>query len=485
MVGTTHVFGRVIGQVIGQAVGLAMGRAVSLAVALAVGLTAAPPSGAAEWWSRGDASLSVSGSLRQLAIYTQQTDFDEFTDAIAADIAATGGTTCVSAANFANCPAFNVVGDEDVGQGLTRLRIAADLKVTEWLSAFASYDNEVRFGMIDTLESQLGSGFDSSSFLEAEANLSRSSSADWSHRLYRGYIQVETERFELTVGRQRIAWGVGRLWTPIDRFSALLPLNLQPDVTPGIDSIDGRFNFDGFNYLQFVYSPGSSGSRERWAVRLHGVVLDADLSAMGGVFEGAPTVGVDFARNLWDGAIGFEAVFTSPRREVWKIGDASPRSLPDYWQIVVSYDLNLDFGSGVYLLAEYLYNGNALGFGRGRAGPLLPFFESTGTPPIPMPPADPYATGASSDIFGSSRIITNSEHQLGVEVGYDLTPEVRGDLVTLVDMDGGSAAFVPSLRYSPLDSIELTLGVQLFAGPRRSQYGASEPLVHLLADWFF
>ncbi len=453
-------------------------------------LTAASVSHAEQWWSHGDASLSVSGSLRQLTIYTQQTDNDDFRNAIASDIAASpAATTCLAAASFANCPAFNVLGDQDVGQALTRLRIEADLKLSKWLSLFASYDNEVQYGSIDTLEAALGGGFDTKSYLGAEASLSDSSTHDWRHRLYRGYLRIETERIELSIGRQRIAWGVGRLWTPIDRFSALLPLNLQPDVTPGIDSIDGRFNFDGFSYLQFVYAPGSSGKQERWALRLHGVVLDADLSAMGGVFEGAPTVGVDFSRNLGDGAIAFEAVFTSPRRDVWKVGDASARSLPDYWQIVVSFDTNLNYGTGIYVLAEYLYNGNALGFGSGRAGAVLPFFESTNQAPFqPLPPgapAAPYITGASSEIFGSSRIITNSEHQLGVEIGYDLTPELRGDFVSLIDMDGASAAFVPSLRYSPLGSIELTLGVQLFTGPRRSQYGASEPLVHLLADWFF
>ena len=447
----------------------------------------ATPATAAQVWNEGEVSLSMDGSLRQLAIYTRQTDLDEFRDTIGADIATMGpATTCVSATNFARCPAFNQVGDQDVGQGLTRLRLEADFKWSTWLRAFVSYDNEVFFGMIDTLEADLGSGFASDSFLKAEARLSQDSNHDWSHRLYRGYVRIETDRFELSIGRQRIAWGVGRLWTPIDRFSALLPLNLQPDVTPGIDSIDGRFNFDGFSYLQFVYSPGANARHERWALRLHGVVWDADLSAMGGVFEGAPTAGFDFARNLGDGAIGFEAVYTSPRRDVWKIGATEPRTLPDYWQIVLSYDINLDYGAGVYVLAEYLYNGNALGFGRSRAGALLPLFESTNVLPDPvLAPFAPIAVVASSDIFGSSRIVTNSEHQLGIQVGYDLTPEMRGDFISLIDLDGGSAAFFPSVRYSPLDSIELTLGVQLFAGPRRSQYGASEPVVHFLTDWFF
>ena len=463
-------------------------RSVAVAVAL-VWLVGAGPGRAAELWSRGEAALSVSGSIRQIGLYTQQTDAKDFADAIAADIATAGpATTCVAAAGFENCPAFDTVGGKDVGQGFTRLRLKADLALTSWLSAVVVYDNEVSFGVIDTLEAEIGSGFGSQSFVDAESGISQGQHHDWNHELYRGYVQVETERVELAVGRQRIAWGVGRLWTPIDRFSALPPLSLQPDVTPGIDSIDGRWNFDGFNYLQFVYAPGSNRDEERWAVRLHGVLWDADLSAMGGVFEDAPTVGIDFARNLWDGAIGFEAIFTSPDHKIWQLGDAGPRKIPDYWQVVVSYDINLDVGTGVYFLTEYLYNGNALGFGKGRAGTLLPFFESTDVPPSPplggLVPG-PYASGATSDVFGSSRVITNSEHLLGVQLGYDVTPEIRGDFVTLVDMDGGSAAFFPNLRYSPLDSLELTFGVQLFAGPKRSQYGSSDPLVYILADWFF
>ncbi|MFP6655947.1 MAG: hypothetical protein VCB25_09980, partial [Myxococcota bacterium] len=277
-------------------------------------LAAAGPVHATEWWSQGKASLSITGNLRQLAVYTRQTEADAFADALANEILASGpSTSCIRAENFAQCPAFKKIGRKNVGQGLTRLRLEADLRMTSWLSAFASYDNDLRFGRIQTLESTMGSGFQADDFLGAKSRLSRDSQHDWSHRLYRGFLRFETERFEFSVGRQRIAWGVGRLWTPIDRFSALLPLNLQPDVTPGIDSFDGRFNFDGFSYLQFVYAPGDRRQRERWAIRLHGVAMNTDFSAMGGVFEGAPTVGMDVSRNLFDGAIGLEAVFTSPR----------------------------------------------------------------------------------------------------------------------------------------------------------------------------
>jgi hypothetical protein len=464
-------------------------RAVPVALALLLSAMTASSAAAAEWWSHGDASLSVGGSLRQIGLYQRQTDASRFADAIADDVAANGAaTTCVAAATFAACPAFDGVGDDDVGQGFTRLRLEADLVVTDWLSATVVYDNEVRFGRIDTLESALGSNIGSQSFVDLDSTVSSGEHYDWRHALYRGYVSIETRRFELSIGRQRVAWGVGRLWTPIDRFSALLPLNIQPDITPGIDSIDARYNFDGFNYLQAVYAPGDERDEQRWAVRLHGVVLDADVSVMGGVFEQAPTVGADFTTNLWEGTIGLEAVWTAPDHKVWMLDDPGPRKLPDYWQAVVSYDRNLDLGTGLYVLVEYLYNGNALGTGSGRAGVLEPFFEATNTPPDPAVGAlvpGPYATGADQDIFGASRIVTLAEHQIGTQLGYDLTPELRGDFVLLVDASHGSAAFVPNLAYSPLGNLELTLGVQLFAGPTRSQYGASEPLVYLLLDWYF
>jgi len=226
-----------------------------------------------------DATFSLSGSLRQIGLYTRGTDAGRFEDAIADD-AAIGNLTCIRADEFANCPAFDEVGERDIGLGLTRLRIAADLELWEGLSAVVVYDNEVAFGVIDTLGGQLGASLGSESFLGAEGGLKSGEHYDWRHELYRGYVKMETGPFEVSLGRQRVAWGVGRLWTPIDRFSALPPLSLQPDVTPGIDSVDARFNFDGFNYLQLVYAPGGSKREARYAARLHGVLWDADLSLM-------------------------------------------------------------------------------------------------------------------------------------------------------------------------------------------------------------
>ncbi|MEE2674811.1 MAG: hypothetical protein VX466_13500 [Myxococcota bacterium] len=459
-------------------------RRASLALLLLV--LAAGPSSATELWSRGDARVAFSGSLREFATIGSQTDEDDFLAAVVEDLMAFE-TRCVRAAEFADCPAFDTIGEQDAWQSLTRLRARLDVDFTSYLRAVVVYDNEVSAGILDTFEGSLGRAVARGDLVDAETTVVDEDRIAWRQVLYRGFVQLETEKVDVSIGRQRIAWGVGRLWNPIDRFNAIPPLAAQAGQSRGIDAIDAKWSFDGFNFVEAVYAPGSNRDRARYALRLHGVALDSDISLMGGVFEKAPTVGLDFARNLRDAAVRLEFVYTHPRQKVWKIDWTQRKRLDDFVQVVVSADYTFDFADGIYVLIEHLYNGNALGFGRGRAGTLLPFFEASDTPPDPdvaLIPG-PYAVPGSPALFGSSRVVTSAKNQTGFMVGGDLTPELRLDLLTIYDWNGESAAFFPSLKYSPLAALEVTLGVQTFVGPRLSQFGAAKTFVYVLADVFF
>ena len=459
-----------------------MKRAVLATLLLAL---VAGPSRATELWSRGDARVVFTGSLREVANIGSQTDAGDFFTAYSQDLSAC--VQAVPAATFANCAAFDTVGEKDAWQSLTRLRARLDVEFTSYLRAVVVYDNELTTGVLDSFASGLGDSFSSGDWLDAETTVIDTDRVRWRQVLYRGFIQLETEQFEITVGRQRIAWGVGRLWNPIDRFNAIPPLAIQAGETAGVDSIDARWSYDGFNFVEAVYAPGSSRDQARYALRLHGVVFDSDVSLMGGVFEEAPTVGLDFARNLADAAISLELVWARPRQKVWKIEWDRRKRLDDFFQVVVSVDYTIDWADGIYVLVEHFYNGNALGFGQGQAGILLPLFEASDTPPDPAAAVipGPYAVPGSLALFGSSRVVSNAKNQTGLLLGGDITPELRFDLLTIYDWNGESGAFFPSLKYSPLASLEVTVGVQAFVGPRLSQFGARDPFVYLLADFFF
>jgi hypothetical protein len=461
----------------------------SLAAALLC-LALSPASAPArELWRSGEVSLELSGSVRELAVATRGTDAGDFEQAAGASPAV--AIDCARAETFPDCPAFDTVGERRVLTSLTRLRTRLDLRLSPHWSAVAVYDHELLAGNLDTLEAELGESLASQSFLGAEGVLESSRHARWSHLLYRGFVAFESSHFELTLGRQRIPWGVGRLWNPIDRFNAIPPLALEGDQSPGVDAVSLRWLPSGFTSVEAVFAPADGSARRAYALRLHGVARDVDYSLVAGVFERALTLGFDLAGNLGDAAARLEVVYSDPEGEVWPVGAARREELPHFWQVVGSVDHLFDIGTGVYVLLEHLYNGNALGFGHGRAGVLLPLFEATdAAPPIALPPdvplpPGPYVTSTSSYRFGGSRVISGARHQTGVQLGYDLTPEIRGELLLIFDWSGTSASFLPTFRYAPLDWLELTLGAQLFAGPRRSQYGDAQPLGFLLAEAFF
>lgn len=467
-------------------------RAARPALALLGLLALAPAAGARELWSRGPAALEHSGSVKQVLTVTRGTDAGDFERLAAASPA------CALAATFPDCPAFDLLNEADVVQSLTRVRTRLDLRASPQLSAELVYDHELLFGDLGTLGDALGEGLRTPSLLDLAWDVRAFGMPDdgarWRHLLYRAAVKLETRRVEAVAGRQRIAWGVGRLWTPTDRFNAIPPLAIEQDQSPGVDALDLRWNFSGFSFAEAVYQPNGRSDDAAYGVRLHGSRGELDGSLLGGRWDGAWATGMDLAGNLGEAVFRLEAIWTSPTREVWPVGAPRPQELDAFWQLVASVDNNFDVGRGLYVLLEHLYNGNALGFGEGAAGPLLPFFESTREPPAGFAPspgaaaaaaAGPFVRPASAAIFGGSRVITRARHLSALQLGYDFTPILRGDLLAIYDWEGRSAVFAPFVTYSPISSVELVLGAQLFAGPRLSEYGSAEHLGYFTAEWFF
>ena len=440
-----------------------------LALGLAMACLAAVPGDAREVWRSGDAYVDVGGYVREIAIVSRGTSQADF-------LAGLGPSCGPSPQAFADCPAFDAVGLERVGTSTTRLRIRMEARANEHWSAVISVDNELIAGTLDTFEAQFAENLGTRTWADA-SGFEGGDRVGWAYSLYRGYVSFESQHFEAVVGRQRIPWGVGRLWNPIDRFNAIRPLAIQPDESPGVDAINARILFTDFTQLELVFAAGRDSSQNDYAMRFQGMARDIDYGVVLGSFKGARTLGLDLSSNLGEAAGRAEIVYTVPTGDVWPVGAAGPERLGGFWQIVVSLDYNIDWGTGVYVLAEHLYNGNALGFGFGQAGPLLGFFEQTTAPP--------FYEATSYTRFGGSQVITRSSQLTGLQAGYEITPEIRFNAMILYDWDGESAVFFPSLMYSPGSWFDWTLGVQAAAGGKYSEFGDAPTTGFLVGNFYF
>jgi hypothetical protein len=119
--------------------------------------------GARELYRGDQVQLDFSGSLRGFGIWTRGTNAEDFSQTLTLEATRSAIVTppgepieCASAAVFADCVAFDLAGEENVGVGSTRLRGQLDLRVSDWLSARVAYDHRLAFGTLQTFEAQVG-----------------------------------------------------------------------------------------------------------------------------------------------------------------------------------------------------------------------------------------------------------------------------------------------------------------------------------------
>ena len=341
----------------------------------------------------------------------------------------------------------------------TRARLQLEARYRDHWSGQLVYDNEFFLGSgRDSLAFRAAEELGAPTFLDLDQTIVDSGDLTWRHLLYRGWVRYQDDAFEVTLGRQRIALGRAQLWNPSDLFNPIPPLAVEGDQRIGVDALLARARLYDDLWAALIVAPERHDHHPRSALRLELSKRQIDGALMFAKLDRDYLVGFDFATNVSDAALRGE--FT----ETWH--DHGRATL----QAVLSLDYTFPIGTGVYGLVEHFYNQNvqshdALAALLGSDIGLRRLAERLLPPP---------------------EIVTFSRNQTGLEIGYDLTPLVRANLLWIHDWNGPSEALAPSLIWQVRSDIELSAGVQLFGGNDGSgEYGGLPPLWFLRADVYF
>lgn len=184
---------------------------------------------------------------------------------------------------------------------------------------------------------------------ELKADLDSDSGWELEGDLERLYLKLYLPAADVSLGKQRINWGVGYAWAPTDLFNP--PDPLDPDGRRlGVSAAVVRFPVGPLAYWSFVAArkdggKGLTGKRDSWqyGIRRRGnygttdwsvlVITDTDTTTVGGDLKGDLGIG-------WHG----EAAYRMP-------SNGSSRG----WEAVVGGDYSWDDGRFVWL-GEYFYN---------------------------------------------------------------------------------------------------------------------------------
>lgn len=170
-------------------------------------------------------------------------------------------------------------------------------------------------------------------------------------------LSYSMDKWDVTIGRQRINWGMNTVWNPNDIFNAYNFLDFDYEERPGNDAWRIRYHPKENSTLEWAWKPGRGKDRHIASLLYRFNRDEYDIQFLGGVCHSDFVVGMGWAGSI--GEKGFKG----------ELSYFHPASHPFDTLGVLSASLMMDhtLENGWYLSASVLYNSHPAGFS-GNAG---------------------------------------------------------------------------------------------------------------------
>ena len=261
--------------------------------------------------------------------------------------------------------------------------------------------------------------------------------------LFRAYLRLSAGAADLTLGRQRIPLGTGRMWSTLDMLNPVNPLQVERNEYVGVDAGLLEYKNDALSRLSMIYAPDPARTSSRWLGQYRTNIEGADLTLSYGKYWDDRIAAVDIATQLGDAGLRGELAYVSPQN-----GRAYGKAL-----LGVDYVFPNTFG----ITAEAYWNG------QGKAERLAQFA------------ANPQLMQVQP--FGS--------RYAGLILSYEFTPLFKTATYFLFNLTDNGRFVSPTLTYSISDNLTVSGGAQFFSGDPESDYGRGKNLRYVQLQWFF
>jgi len=264
------------------------------------------------------------------------------------------------------------------------------------------------------------------------------------HFIDRFYYRKSFDWGDLTVGRQRIAWGTGRVWQPTDLFGPISPTNYSKFEKDGADAVSLKISLGLMSDIELVYNYTGTYAGSNYGARFRTNYSEYDISLLAGWFDRTARVGVDFAGNLFGAGLRGEMLYTAGKDGV----KGSVKAIAG---------LDYQFTEDLYGLLEFHYNG---------AGTTCRYCYD-------------WAALISGDVLNVGK------YYAAAQASYMVHPLISVSLMSLVNIGDGSGMVVPAASWSVSDEFSLKLGGMAFFGDSPDEYAFYPSALYLLAEWYF
>ena len=283
-------------------------------------------------------------------------------------------------------------------------------------------------------------------------------------------ISYEGSQTRVTLGRQAISFGQGRVFTPLDRVSPFSPASVDREYKPGVDAlrIDGYWGVAGEWTLIGAQRDGFALEQSVFGAKLRDDFGGWDLALLGLWLGGDRVAGLSVAGTLSELSIYSDFSYTwRAQRGALAEADAARGETDPFIRAVIGGDWSWSAAGGGQVNVEFAWLGDGAATAEAYLNSAL----------------DPRA------LRGERWLL--AQRYLSLSARQSLTPLVSGALSVIANLQDPSALIGPALSWSISDESSANLGGYLGFGEGvegfapRSEFGALSWLTFVMVSAYY
>lgn len=262
-------------------------------------------------------------------------------------------------------------------------------------------------------------------------------------------VEYSSGKWQASLGRQRINWGINLVWNPNDIFNTFSYFDFDYEERPGTDAVKIQYFTGMTSSAELVYKLGKDANHAALAGMYRFSGWDYDFQFLGGWVGTDFVIGGGWAGDIKGGGFRGEATYFTPREKNSGSAEAFVAS--------VSGDYTLK--NSLYLHTGFLFTSNGT---TGNAGGRTFFDQNL-----------------------SAKSLSFARYSIFAQASYPFTPLFSGSFSGMVNPCDASFYFGPSLTYSLGDNLELMATGQLFFGKPGTEFGEMGQAIYGRLKWAF
>ena len=325
---------------------------------------------------------------------------------------------------------FSKVDEQWYLENLVHNRLNFKWDISKSFSTGSGMRNRFSFGnLILEFPDYYTSFGDDPGIVDLSWNIASGGSYVLNSSIDRLWIDYNRNKIQVTMGRQRINWGLNFVWNPNDLFNTYSYLDFDYEEKPGSDAV--RFQYYPENTGRFEVTVKAAKNWSMTTAILYQFNrLNYDFQLLGGMFDGTDlVVGTGWAGQLFKGGFRGEMSF------FWPLENFSDTS----GIFVGSMGYDYTFKNSLMLQFEALYNGNP-------NGNMATLFSTNQTSASAMSAKNPFL----------------SDFTLFAGLNYPFIPIFSGSFSGMYNWENKTYIFIPSVTLSLTNSLDLMFLAQIF-----------------------